>query len=186
MENEIFYHYFTGNNYSLKNLQEGNITFSHINFFNDPCEIALLSDDKPFDTKNSNMRYKYELLIRVFCFSKTFQNPLMWGHYGNSHEGFCVGYDLNDIKKIPELEEAFCFDSVSYSDDIPQLSEEDISKGKALYYKSSEWKAEQEWRAIIRLADNDCYIISESEFLKAKRKWIEEKLFFEKAVDSHL
>ncbi len=94
MENKIFYHYFSGNKYSIKNLQEGNITFSHINYFNDPCEIALLPDEELFVTKNSDMRYKYELLLRVFCFSKTFQNPLMWGHYGNSHEGFCVGYDL--------------------------------------------------------------------------------------------
>jgi hypothetical protein len=57
---------------------------------------------------------------------------------------------------------------------------------QALYYKSSDWKNEQEWRASIRLPFDKRNIISEAKFLEAKNKWIKEKIFFEKAVDSHL
>lgn len=132
------------------------------------------------------MRYLYELHIRVFCFSKTFQNPLMWGHYGNSHKGFCVGYDLNDILNIPKNKDNLCFGEVSYTDDIPLLSNEDIEKGAALYYKSSDWEKENEFRATIYLAHNDDTRISEAEFKQAREEWLESNPFFEKAVDSHL
>lgn len=193
MENKIFYHYYSGIekdgcNYSLKNLQEGKITFSHVSYFNDPCEIALFPDKEIFITKNSDKRYEYELYFRVFCFSSSFQDPLMWGHYGNAHEGFCIGYDYNDIMNIPEFKNRIAFGAVTYSDEIQKLSDEDIDKGFAIYYKSSAWKNEQEWRASICLTDTDeeHYIISESEFIEAREKWIKKKLFFEKAVDSHL
>lgn len=192
MANEIFYHYFSaaedkcGNNYSLMNLKAGKVSFAHISCFNDPCEIAILPDEIPFDTTNSDKRYLYELYVRVFCFSETFQNPLMWGHYGNSHKGFCVGYALNDILNIPEYKENLCFERVSYSDNIPPLTDEDIEKGAALYYKSSAWEKENESRATIHLSHNSDNHISETEFKQAREKWLESNPFFEKAVDSHL
>ena len=192
MEDKMFFHYFSaaedkcGNNYSLKSLKTGKVSFAHINCFNDPCEIAILPDEISFDTTNSDMKYLYELYIRVFCFSETFQNPLMWGHYGNSHKGFCVGYDLNDILNIPEYKDTLRFGKVSYSDNIPLLSDEDIEKGAALYYKSSDWEQENESRATIRLPHNSDNHISEIEFKRAREEWLESNPFFEKAVDSHL
>ena len=155
MGDQLYYHYYSaaqnekGDNYSLKNLKAGKVSFAHISCFNDPCEIALSPDEIPFDTTNSDMKYLYELYIRVFCFSKTFQNPLMWGHYGNSHKGFCVGYDYNDILNIPEYKGNLRFKEITYADAIPTLSNEEINSGEALYYKSSDWKKENEFRATV-------------------------------------
>lgn len=190
MNEEIFYHYFSGaedkdgRNYSLESLQSGKVSFNHVSYFNDPCEIALFPDT-PFNTFNSDTRYKYELYLRVFCFSETFQNPLMWGHYGNSHQGFCVGYTLDDIKNIPEYKDTLAFGKISYVDEIPTLSEEAINSGCALYYKSSDWERENEWRATVRLFP-DHFLISEAEFTEAKNEWLEANPFFQKALDSHL
>lgn len=189
MGDQLYYHYYSaaqnekGDNYSLKNLKAGKVSFAHISCFNDPCEIALLPDEIPFDTTNSDMKYKYELYIRVFCFSKTFQNPLMWGHYGNSHKGFCVGYDYNDILNIPEYKGNLRFEEITYTDIIPSLSNEEINRGEALYYKSSDWKKENEFRATIYLKDTH---ISEAEFKQAREEWLKSNPFFEKVVDSHL
>lgn len=192
MRDQLYYHYYSaaqnekGDNYSLKHLKAGKVSFAHISCFNDPCEIALLPDEIPFDTTNSDMKYKYELYIRVFCFSKTFQNPLMWGHYGNSHKGFCVGYDLNDILNIPEYKENFHFEKITYTDIIPSLSNEEIDRGEALYYKSSDWEKENEFRATIYLSLNKDTHISEAEFKQAREEWLKSNPFFEKVVDSHL
>ncbi len=192
MGDQLYYHYYSavqnekGDNYSLKNLKAGRVSFAHISCFNDPCEIALLPDEIPFDTTNSDMKYKYELYIRVFCFSKTFQNPLMWGHYGNSHKGFCVGYDLNDILNIPEYKEKLRFKEITYTDIIPSLSNEEIDRGEALYYKSSDWEKENEFRATIYLSFNKDTHISEAEFKQAREEWLKSNPFFEKVVDSHL
>lgn len=192
MGDQLYYHYYSavqnekGDNYSLKNLKAGKVSFAHISCFNDPCEIALLPDEIPFDTTNSDMKYLYELFIRVFCFSTTFQNPLMWGHYGNSHKGFCVGYDLNDILNIPEYKENLRFKEITYTDIIPSLSNEEIDRGEALYYKSSDWEKENEFRATIRLPHNEDEHISEAEFKQAREEWLETNPFFEKTVDSNL
>lgn len=182
MENEIFYHYFSGNEYSINNLLGGNITFSHINYFNDPCEIALLPDEELFVTKNSDMRYKYEVLVRVFCFSQTFKNPLMWGHYGNSHEGFCVGYDKKEIENIPEFKDNICFGPVKYSDEIPLLSDEDIINGYAVFCKSSDWANEQEWHACIYLPSDKHSVISESEFLEKQKNGLRKRFFLKRLL----
>ncbi len=192
MGDQLYYHYYsaaqneTGDNYSLKNLKAGKVSFAHISCFNDPCEIALLPDEIPFDTTNSDMKYLYELYIRVFCFSTTFQNPLMWGHYGNSHKGFCVGYDLNDILNIPEYKGNLRFKEITYADAIPPLSNEEIDSGEALYYKSSDWEKENEFRATIYLSLSKDTHISEAEFKQAREEWLKSNPFFEKAVDSHL
>lgn len=192
MGDQLYYHYYSAaqngkrDNYSLKNLKAGKVSFAHISCFNDPCEIALLPDEIPFDTTNSDMKYLYELYIRVFCFSKTFQNPLMWGHYGNSHKGFCVGYDYNDILNIPEYKGNLRFKEITYADAIPPLSNEVINSGEALYYKSSDWKKENEFRATIRLPHNEDEHISETEFKQAREEWLKSNPFFEKAVDSNL
>lgn len=192
MNDRILYHYFSaaedasGCNYSLNSLQNEKVSFSHISYFNDPCEIALFPDEMPFITFNSDTRYKYELYSRVFCFSDAFQNPLMWGHYGNLHQGFCVGYAYDDIKNIPEYKEyVLILKKVEYVDKIPSLSQEQIDSGDALYYKSTEWEKENEWRAAIRLRPEN-YLISEAEFIEAKERWLHLNPFFEKAVDSHL
>ncbi len=148
MNNKIFYHYFNGttdkdkNNYSLQNLQNGKVYFSYIRYFNDPYEAAFYPDEScNYSIVDlPNIEYKYEMQCRVFCFSETFQNPIMWSHYGNSHKGFCVGYDIKDILSIPSI----VFDRVTYSDDKPFLSNEDILNGCALFYKSSDWKKEED------------------------------------------
>lgn len=192
MGDQLYYHYYSaaqnekGDNYSLKNLKAGKVSFAHISCFNDPCEIALSPDEIPFDTTNSDMKYLYELYIRVFCFSKTFQNPLMWGHYGNSHKGFCVGYDLNDILNIPEYKGNLRFKEITYTDIIPSLSNEEIDRGEALYYKSSDWEKENEFRATIYLSLNKDTHISEAEFKQAREEWLGTNPFFEKTVDSNL
>ena len=41
----------------------------------------------------------------VCCFSKTFDNLLMWSHYANNHSGICIGfkfgYDIKDFFLYP-------------------------------------------------------------------------------------
>lgn len=110
----------------------------------------------------------------------------MWGHYGNSHKGFCVGHDYNDILNIPEYKGNLRFEEITYTDIIPSLSNEEINRGEALYYKSSDWEKENEFRATIRLPNNDDEHISEAEFKLAREEWLKSNPFFEKAVDSHL
>jgi len=32
--------------------------------------------------------------VGILCFTKEYDNPLMWSHYADGHRGFCIGYDI--------------------------------------------------------------------------------------------
>ena len=91
--------------------------------------------------------------IGVLCLSKSWKNPLMWGHYSLGFQGFCVGYLL------PYESRGLTSVDVTYSDSryplkesmilkntIPRSVLNDITARKALH-----WKYEEEVRYIVDL-----------------------------------
>lgn len=86
--------------------------------------------------------------FKVCCFSKTPYSILMWSHYSNYHEGFCIGYDTSKIEeKIKkELYPVFYHDTL-----LPLVkTEDDLNKGKFnSLIKYTDWKYEKEWRLIL-------------------------------------
>lgn len=89
----------------------------------------------------------------ISCFSECEDSLLMWAHYANNHQGFCMEYDLVDISK--ELK--FTAVPVIYSDSRVcwnSLKLENIEKeAKSLFIcsltsKSLDWSYEKEWRII--------------------------------------
>lgn len=83
---------------------------------------------------------------RVICFSKSHENLLMWAHYADKHLGYCLAFDVHELKK--KLYE------VNYpqneSRPLIQLSPEEIESyklaEKILLTKSIHWKYEEEVR----------------------------------------
>jgi hypothetical protein len=90
----------------------------------------------------------------IFSLSHNPLNELIWAHYGGSHRGYCVGYDL---QKLVEFEPTthYCLD-VTYGDAAPRLHSSDLLGSdspeavlqKLLGAKSSPWQYEQEVRVI--------------------------------------
>ena len=90
----------------------------------------------------------------IFSLSYNPLNELIWAHYGGSHKGFCIGYDLD---KLIEFEPAqfHCID-VAYRDSSPLIQAVDLLIDnspvkilqKLLGTKSSPWRYEQEVRVI--------------------------------------
>ncbi|MDO7926622.1 DUF2971 domain-containing protein [Pseudomonas sp. KFB-139] len=90
----------------------------------------------------------------VFSLSYNPLNELIWSHYGGSHQGFCVGYDLKKLLEFdPQLH--YCID-VSYGDSAPQIDFDDLIDQdspekllqKILGVKSNPWSYEQEVRVV--------------------------------------
>lgn len=90
----------------------------------------------------------------VCCFSTTYNNPLLWSHYGGQHEGICIGYGLNRLPK-PQLRK------VIYGGDrlirTSTLAKAFVSGDPAakktvednvLLRKATGWRYEREWRMI--------------------------------------
>jgi hypothetical protein len=84
----------------------------------------------------------------VSCFSNSFNNLLMWSHYGEKHTGFCLEFDssyepFNKAKKV------------KYINDFPKLNAEEmiidincVPVLELLHTKAKPWEYENEWRCI--------------------------------------
>ena len=86
--------------------------------------------------------------LGIYSLSKKLNDELLWAHYGNSHQGFCIEYEL----KI--LLEGFkhCF-SVNYSKKPADIGISDVSDNTHIFkkivgHKSSRWEYEQEVRIL--------------------------------------
>lgn len=96
--------------------------------------------------------------LSIACFCEKKDNILMWSHYADSHQGYCIEYPT-----IPILEEfQWSLLPVIYQEQIPcvsDVSSEKIDNGlwpyfialKSISSKASLWKPEQEWRVIRKL-----------------------------------
>jgi len=74
-------------------------------------------------------------------------NQVMWEQYGNSHSGFCVGFEPSRL-----LERADFGREVMYSNTLPAISfeEESLVKiQKQLFTKLLKWNYEREYRMIV-------------------------------------
>ncbi len=95
----------------------------------------------------------------VLCsFSTVPDSIIMWGHYAQNHEGFCIEYDLdtvdaNDARRrmlYPVIYSNKLFDATMYF----EAAFSDITKFNntfatlAALYKSPEWLYEKEWRLL--------------------------------------
>ncbi|HHX67478.1 MAG TPA: DUF2971 domain-containing protein [Gallicola sp.] len=102
----------------------------------------------------------------VASLTTSFNNPLMWSHYANSHKGICIEYDLSEeLKNVESLKSLLI--PVRYSNERVTIdytlmdkidSNNIVAKGKndilkffisGLYTKHDVWKYEDEWRSII-------------------------------------
>lgn len=172
------YKYMRFDDYWKKNIFEGQVFFSSTDTLNDPYDCLVYLNRKIYgeyvmermsylfpkidkevlkdETKNClEEDLNYHLLnlrknIRVTCFAESELSPLMWSHYADRHQGFCIEYDLSRIAEgyrkgiLP----------VIYSNTKCDVTDAIISKNTNLlmnpfYYKSKEWEYEKEWRMVI-------------------------------------
>jgi len=88
--------------------------------------------------------------LGVSCFSECNENILMWAHYTNSHQGFCLEFDTSFVP-FKSLKTQTLL-KVDYSEKYPPLSVNDIphkldSKILTIFgTKSPHWGYEKEWR----------------------------------------
>ncbi len=97
----------------------------------------------------------------VCCFSSTYKSSLLWSHYGEQHQGLCIGYSLNR-NPVPRLHK------VIYNDDrvlntsliaLATLGSDSNAKKQlddcVLLRKATPWKYEDEWRIFDSVGLND-------------------------------
>ncbi|MGF1878209.1 DUF2971 domain-containing protein [Photobacterium frigidiphilum] len=119
-----------------------------------------------------------------YCLTDNPTNNLMWSHYANSHNGFCIEWDANQLKpekvqyqeKLPSLDILELIEST-----IGLRSEEElgIQAWHALKVKLSEWEYEQEYR--FNLGKNAKHLIAKDfgnfALVESQPEWIKSIVF---------
>jgi len=148
-------YYLTGAQFALSNLALRRIKISRFCDLNDPFELMAvnLSDD---DERRAigGFRDQINASKGVICFSATWDNPVLWGHYADKHRGIALGFEVkNDL--IVEAR---------YENDRFHLPRDPVTNHatpteetiqRILSTKFFDWKYENEWRMFVEL-DNVC------------------------------
>lgn len=135
---------------------EGNVSFSHPKWFNDPFDCNCYYADG-----NTMMD-----VFRVFCFTHAYDNILMWSYYANSHEGYALQYSYSSLlDKIQgvALDGLCVYGEVEYIDQRPKTRSHSNRFSfsnlnfyiQATFAKFKEWSHEREYRFVFILDNQE-------------------------------
>ena len=158
----------------LKSLDKNCFWGANTDQLNDPTETLTTSDKFKeltttvaslfgiqVESKLNNVHEALDRLISkrteigIYSLSQTFKDELLWAHYGNSHTGFCIEYDLDLLVETYPSDQVYHF-PVIYSKHIPEIGITDVERKGGISIiqkfagnKSERWKYEEEYRIII-------------------------------------
>ena len=142
-------YYQTSQEWALDAIRNRRLKLSRLEEMNDPFEllgVALKTKKDRADFQQIKRELHDE--IGVLCFSKIWRNPVMWSHYGDRHNGLCLGFDLLNEWTFP-----VSYKGLRLKEEVEsKLSQDQDSLGHMLLTtKYKHWKYEQEVRMVIRL-----------------------------------
>jgi len=98
----------------------------------------------PVHQKEFLIRFQNNKIFKlgILCLSEVPDNILMWSHYAEGHQGFCLQFENTDIRA----------QKVKYAESYPEanylLTPQDDQRKFTLLTKSNHWCYEKEWRII--------------------------------------
>ena len=154
-ETKRLYHFMHAD-HALQAIERRRLKTADLDKVNDPYESLTVGFNSREEEESFFEFHTY--LANMFClvcFSETYRDPLLWGHYADRFKGICLGFDTehyDDPTKDHATKIAYVKDRI----DIIEfglrfinggLMEDNTSKThKILYIKSCNWEHEKEWR----------------------------------------
>jgi hypothetical protein len=145
---------FTAAKYAISSLQNKRLKVSTIADLNDPFDLCPVDTTDPAFAKGLEVYMShFGETSAILCLSRNWDNLLLWSHYGDSHTGVCLGFD------IPQGEPGVNYDTdVLYQPNVlpaPRRGE-DLNPDfvdRLLRTKHESWSYEQEVRMFVGLND---------------------------------
>lgn len=144
-------YHFLSSEYGLSDIALKRIKISRIGDLNDPFELLAANvGGRIYSEALQSWKRDLNDTVGLLCFSKKWENPVLWSHYAAKHYGFCLGFNLNDgiavevkySKKRIELN----FDGAPTSEDLTGNHLLDL-----LGTKFESWSYEEEVRVFVYL-----------------------------------
>jgi hypothetical protein len=144
---------FTSAKHGISNLQNKRLKLATLADLNDPYDLCPLDTTDPVISEALNAALDpFRGKSGILCFSRNWDNLLLWSHYGDSHTGVCLGFD------IPECVPGENYDTdVIYQPNLLQIRHpEDVNfdlANRLLRTKHESWTYEQEVRMFVQIND---------------------------------
>ncbi len=162
-------YYLTGAQFALSNVGLRRIKISRFSDLNDPFEL-LAVDLSTREHRVAFRKTKEQLNENrgLICFSKSWSNPLLWGHYAEKHTGMCLGFEVADHLLTPVLYAEHPMKiRIDPQTNEPRLTQKVVHQ--LLRTKFADWKYEDEMRLFVDLnhdtIESGCYFYSFSDNL---------------------
>lgn len=136
---EVLYKYLPPERIDI--LENMELRFSRPSEFNDTFDTHYLVP-KDQGSKGKAARLLLKNKLGIFCLTERPDNHLMWVHYARNHTGFILGFNGN-ASFFRENDRILR--KVIYRSGPKVLPEAGMN---ACFYKSDQWKYEQEWRCV--------------------------------------
>ena len=144
-------YYFSTQKYALEDISLSRVKVSRVNDLNDPFELLAADLINP-KHRQAFAKFKNQLnnIAGLICFSKSWSNPLLWGHYADKHTGIALGFDVSDDLLI----------DVRYTSFRPRVEFDEANRvlvkghnvvDKLIRTKFVDWKYEDESRIYVQL-----------------------------------
>lgn len=123
----------------VKALLNNQLGFTRPKYFNDPFELSSLSNLEGDDSEKEKLIYIFEQIkdsVAILSLTKDPLNTLMWAHYGQSHKGFVIGYNVSnkflnssDYNIVPAYEGDTFYTNKKFKNDLSFKFSIDIYAG---------------------------------------------------------
>ena len=144
---------FTSAQYGISNLKDKRLKLSTIDELNDPFDLCPLDTTDPaISNAVDGIISHFRKTAAILCFSRNWDNLLLWSHYGASHTGICLGFDIHEGDPGANYDT-----NVLYQPNVLQIRRlEDVNidlANRLLRTKHESWSYEQEVRMFVQLND---------------------------------
>ena len=151
-ESDTLYH-FLPTKWALKAIRDRRLKATDPDNTNDLFEFFTRQWQTVDDRENAQwVRWREaqvdDLSTRILCFSKTYTNPLLWGHYAKKGTGICLSFDVNG-GAFP-----VCYKPHRIAPSEQIFREEfaiQVRWKEHAFVKAKYWEHEEEWRMLAQV-----------------------------------
>ena len=165
-------YYLSSAEYALSNIALRRVKISRFTELNDPFEfLALDLSDQEHRSALRATKTEINKTKGLICFSKSWKNPVLWGHYADKHRGIALGFDApkDKLKKVFYAQKPSKMVFVEIDGKVqvhPAVVERLIAT------KFADWKYEDETRLFVALdpatTENGLYFLDFSNELQLR------------------
>ena len=146
-------------NYALQNLAKQRLKISEFTDMNDPYELSGVG---LLDPDIESVLIPQLQTYGVLCFSRNWNHPVLWSHYGDKHKGMCLGFDVNT--SAVEVHEPFYVEKLQVLPDVRsafqnyfsgRVQEAEAVIRRILSTKHQAWNYEDEVRVFLKRDNKD-------------------------------